>query len=335
MASNSPHSTAKALRFLLMSAAAGVAMAVSAAAGAWVQSRLDDRSDPSLSSVMAFQESRREAEYIRQNVSLLAAKVGDLQARLIAMDGLGRRVAETAGIAYTDPEIHAGLQQSFHEVNQDLQPELVPTLTAEALGRELDQLERELASGGERLRMLDTVLTHRAAMKETLPSLRPVDHPYLSSSYGWRRHPITGRHAMHEGLDFAAPRGTPIFAASGGVVTEARYVPGYGKMVEINHGNGLVTRYAHASSISVKLGELVTKGQQIARVGSTGRSTGAHLHFEVRIAGHPLDPTLFLEDVLPGDIVTPGHEVAMSSTSAGSSATTAGKPTGAASAATR
>lgn len=101
---------------------------------------------------------------------------------------------------------------------------------------------------------------------------------------------------MHEGLDFAAPRGTPILAASGGVVTEARYVPGYGKMVEINHGNGVVTRYAHASSISVKLGELVTKGQQIARVGSTGRSTGNHLHYEVRVAGYPLDPTLFLEN---------------------------------------
>jgi len=82
-------------------------------------------------------------------------------------------------------------------------------------------------------------------------------------------------------------------------VTEARYVPGYGKMVEINHGNGMVTRYAHASSISVKLGALVSKGQQIARVGSTGRATGAHLHFEVRVAGHPLDPILFLEDVLP------------------------------------
>src|SRR5690606_17041976 len=96
---------------------------------------------------------------------------------------------------------------------------------------------------------------------------------------------------------------------------EARYVPGYGKMVEINHGNGLVTRYAHASSISVKLGELVTKGQQIARVGSTGRSTGAHLHFEVRIAGHPLDPTLFLDGGQP-----PADELAEAPTTAVASA---------------
>src|SRR3546814_6252017 len=99
---------------------------------------------------------------------------------------------------------------------------------------------------------------------------------------------------MHEGLELAAPKGTPTHAASGGVVTEARYVPGYGKLVEVSHGNGLITRYAHASSINVKVGDLVEKGQLLARVGSSGRSTGPHLHFEVRMAGHPLDPTLFL-----------------------------------------
>ncbi len=99
---------------------------------------------------------------------------------------------------------------------------------------------------------------------------------------------------MHEGLDFAAPSGAPIYAASGGVVTQARFRSGYGNLVEIMHGNGLSTRYAHASSIKVKEGDLVEKGQAIALVGSTGRSTGAHLHFEVRMAGHPLDPALFL-----------------------------------------
>jgi murein DD-endopeptidase MepM/ murein hydrolase activator NlpD len=136
-------------------------------------------------------------------------------------------------------------------------------------------------------------------VEASLPTYKPVDYPYLSSSFGWRLNPVTGRHAMHEGLDFAAPKGTPIYAASGGVVTEARYVPGYGKLVEIDHGNGVVTRYAHASSITVKLGDVVEKAQQIARVGSTGRSTGSHLHFEVRVAGHPLDPTLFMAQPEP------------------------------------
>ena len=299
MGSVSSHSTAKVLRYLLIAASAGAAMAVSAVAGAWIQSQFDSGAayDIRLSeSVLA--DSAGDAAYIRQNVNLLANKVGDLQARLFAMEALGQRVADAAGVAYTDPELHTALQDSFAEANPDLQIAEEQATTAEALGRELDALDRALASGSERLEMLDAVMTQRTGQKESVPSFRPVDYPHLSSSFGWRRHPITGRHSMHEGLDFSAPKGTPIYAASPGVVTEARYLPGYGKTVEIHHGNGLLTRYAHASSISVKVGELVTKGQQIARVGSTGRSTGAHLHFEVRVAGHPLDPTLFIEDAL-------------------------------------
>lgn len=298
MSSNTSHSTAKALKLGLICIASGVAMAVSAVAGAWMQSQFDGGQQASaLRSGVVTEQSLQQADYIRENVGVLAAKLGDIQARLIAIEGLGRRLAGAAGVSYIEPEIQAGLEQSIIDMEAaSEQASWQQDWSAESLGRELDLLERRLAAGGERLGMLDTVLTQRAGLKESLPSLNPVDQPYVSSSFGWRRHPVTGRHAMHEGLDFAAPRGTPILAASGGVVTEARYVPGYGKMVEINHGNGVVTRYAHASSISVKLGELVTKGQQIARVGSTGRSTGNHLHYEVRVAGYPLDPTLFLEN---------------------------------------
>lgn len=299
MGSNSSHSTAKALRLALLSICAGAAMAVSAVAGAWVQSRLDTSPESGLEQRALAVQAQRDAGYIRENIGLLAGKVGELNARLIALDSLSQRVADAAGVAYTDPEIHEGLEQALLDVSAAAEPVSLDGWTAESLGQQLDRLERELAAGEERLELLDAVLTRRTGANEALPSLMPVDPPYLSSSYGWRRHPVTGRHALHEGLDFAAPRGTPIHAASGGVVTEARYVPGYGKMVEINHGNGLVTRYAHASSISVKLGELVSKGQQIARVGSTGRVTGPHLHFEVRIAGHPLDPTLFLDNGQP------------------------------------
>lgn len=297
MGSNIFHSTAKTLRLSLICIASGAAMAVSAVAGAWMQSQsAGGREAGALQGGLSTAQSLQQADYIRENVGVLAAKLGDMQARLIAIEGLGRRVAGAAGVSYIEPEIQAGLEQSLMDMEAAGEQALLQDWTAESLGRELDLMERELAAGAERLGMLDTVLTQRTGMKESLPSVNPVDQPYVSSSYGWRRHPVTGRHTLHEGLDFAAPRGTPILAASGGVVTEARYVPGYGKMVEINHGNGLVTRYAHASSISVQLGELVAKGQQIARVGSTGRSTGNHLHYEVRVAGHPLDPTLFLEN---------------------------------------
>ncbi len=288
-------SNGKYLRITVISLMAGAAMVVSAVAGAWVQSQLSVRPalDPEQSRVIAEQASRDSA-YIRENVSLLAAKVGDLQAKLISMDGLSKRVADVAGVSYTDPEIQANMEQSTVPVMDYITDEQGAAWSAQGLGQQLDSLSQQLSDQKDWFAMLDLVLTKRAGTEARLPTFSPVNYPYLSSSFGWRRNPVTGRHAMHEGLDFAAPKGAPIYAASGGVVTEARYVPGYGKLVEISHGNGLVTRYAHASSISVKQGDVVEKGQAIARVGSTGRSTGSHLHFEVRMAGHALDPTLFL-----------------------------------------
>lgn len=289
------------------------AMGASAVAGAWVQSQRTPA--PALSAeqerILAEQVSRDSA-YVRQNVNLLASKVGDLQARLIAMGGLSKRVADAAGVSYTNPEVQATLDHVAEPiVMDDITTPEGTSWSAEGLGRQLDTMTLQLSQQKDWFAMLDLVLTKRNGVEASLPTLTPVNYPYLSSSFGWRRNPVTGRHAMHEGLDFAAPKGTPIHAASGGVVTQARYVPGYGKMVEVSHGNGLVTRYAHASSINVKAGDLIEKGQMIARVGSTGRSTGSHLHFEVRMAGHPLDPTLFLApQQAPGQLVANASEAA-------------------------
>lgn len=246
-------------------------------------------------------QPERDAAYLRENLNLLAAKVGELQAKLVSVDSVGRRVAKVAGVAYTDPELAASLnapaqaEQVMDNLFTDRQPP--PALeSAEALGRQLDALQSRLLRQTDNLRMLDVALTRRSADQARLPSTMPVgDYPFLSSSYGWRRNPVTHRYAMHEGLDFAAPAGTPILAASGGVVLEARYQPGYGNTVEIDHGDGLITRYAHASKLLVKPGEVVSRAQEVALVGSTGQSTGPHLHFEVRLAGQPLDPRLFLE----------------------------------------
>lgn len=272
------------------------AMGASALAGAWVQSQRSPQPALSADQEKIFSEQMsRDSAYVRQNMNLLASKVGELKARLIAMDGLSKRVAEAAGVSYTDPEVQASLEQAaMPAVMDDITAEPGASWSAEGLGRELDTMAQQLVEQKDWFAMLDLVLTKRTGVEASLPTYMPVNYPYLSSSFGWRRNPVTGRHSMHEGLDFAAPKGTPIHAASGGVVTQARYAPGYGKLVEISHGNGLITRYAHASSITVKVGDLVEKGQFIARVGSTGRSTGSHLHFEVRMAGHPLDPTLFL-----------------------------------------
>lgn len=121
-----------------------------------------------------------------------------------------------------------------------------------------------------------------------------MDVPYQVSGFGWRIDPFNGRGAMHEGVDFAAPVGTPILAAAGGIVITAEAHPQYGNMVELDHGNGLVTRYAHASRLTAKVGELVKRGQKVAEVGSTGHSTGPHLHFEVREHGIAKNPSNFL-----------------------------------------
>lgn len=288
-------SNGKRLRTAVIALMAGAAMAASAVAGAWVQSQLGARPmlDAEQSRAIAEQASRDSA-YIRENVSLLASKVGDLQAKLITMDSISKRVADAAGVLYTDPEIQANLEPSATPVMDYITDDQGAPWSAQGLGQQLDSLSQQLSEQKDWFTMLDLVLTKRVGTEARLPTYSPVNYPYLSSSFGWRRNPVTGRHAMHEGLDFAAPKGAPIYAASGGVVTEARTVPGYGKSVQIAHGNGLVTRYAHASAINVKQGDVVEKGQVIARVGSTGRSTGSHLHFEVRMAGHALDPTLFL-----------------------------------------
>lgn len=251
-------------------------------------------------------QSMRDADFLRDNMNLLAAKVGVLQARLASIDGLGQRVARVAGVAYTDPEV--AQQLAAAPADAPRAPEATQAMDdlfteetslsappAEVLGRQLDQIQERLALQIDNFKLLDAALTRRSADQARIPTAMPItDYPYLSSSYGWRRNPVTGRLAMHEGLDFAAPSGTLILAASGGVVLEAKSYPGYGNMVEIDHGDGLVTRYAHASTLMVKQGQLVERGQPVARVGSSGRSTGPHLHFEVRLAGQPLDPRLFL-----------------------------------------
>lgn len=314
--------------FLLL---AVTALGVSALGGAWAHVRFF--SAPALlpqHEQALISHASRNSAYIRENIGMLAQKVGALQAKVAAVDGLTQRVAQAAGVHYTEPELVANLPVDVPgpDVNASMPPTprhaaapgvmddvtgvaidhfpALPAarggaevsdsyaLTAEGLGRQLDVLHAKLISQQDSLALLDLMLTRRTGVDASLPSVVPVADVTPSSSFGWRRHPITRRHSMHEGMDFAAPRGTPIYAAAAGVVTQARFRSGYGNLVEIVHGNGLSTRYAHASKLNVTEGELVDQGQLIALVGSTGRSTGPHLHFEVRMAGHPLDPALFL-----------------------------------------
>jgi murein DD-endopeptidase MepM/ murein hydrolase activator NlpD len=144
--------------------------------------------------------------------------------------------------------------------------------------------------------LFEARLLQKTMQAATMPSSMPLHTAYNSSSYGWRSDPFTGRATFHEGLDFTAETGTPIYAAASGIVLSASATSGYGNLVVVDHGSGLITRYAHTSQMLVHPGEKVEKGQLIAKVGSTGRSTGPHLHFEVRLNGDALDPRKYLND---------------------------------------
>jgi murein DD-endopeptidase MepM/ murein hydrolase activator NlpD len=225
----------------------------------------------------------------QQALDALFMQVGVLQANQQRLDALSRRVAGLAGFATDD--LHIVAEHSANTV-----PRAASGVHALArAGQQLLALQADLVKKTEQLTLFDLVLTKRAATLARQPTAMPIaSAAQLSSTYGWRRHPLHTEPSAHEGLDFAAPLGTPILAASGGVVRTAAFQGGFGNLIEIDHGDGLLTRYAHAKVLLVKKGDLVARGQLIARVGSTGLSTGPHLHFEVRKHDKPQDPRAYL-----------------------------------------
>ncbi len=233
------------------------------------------------------QASRTEA-LARADLSAMAVKLGEMQARIMRLDSMGERLAQQAGLK--PQEVPAG--SSGRGGPLVLFPD---DLSAKELQRHLDIVAQQIDTRADTFDLVEARLLDERTRLSLLPTALPVAGATSDwSGFGWRRDPITGQRALHEGVDFQADPGTPILAAAGGVVVGAQYHPAYGNMVEIDHGNDLVTRYAHASRLLVRTGAVVRRGQQIAEVGSTGRSTGPHLHFEVRTSGAAQDPARFL-----------------------------------------
>lgn len=227
----------------------------------------------------------------QQHLDALALQLGEIQARVMSMDALSDRLAKLAGVKQNNLESkqlpgRGGPQVDEHSISEAQLQQKITELTSDI------ELRRD------RLNELEALLLQQSMQKNTLPSASPVQVGYNSSSYGWRIDPFTGKEAFHEGLDFTAEVGTPIYAAASGIVTAAEQTPDYGKIVKIDHGSGIETRYAHTSLMLVKVGDRVEKGQLIAQVGNTGRSTGAHLHFEVRLNGAALDPRKYIQALL-------------------------------------
>jgi murein DD-endopeptidase MepM/ murein hydrolase activator NlpD len=238
---------------------------------------------------MNAEESRRSKAFVRENLNVMATKLGQLQAQLLRLDTVGARLAAMAGIK--PQEIKAIEARSDSRGG----PLVLPSVMSPAeLQQAVDALSRQLETKSDTIALIEAQLLEDRIRSNQLPTSLPVNAEWNASAYGWRIDPFTGERAMHEGIDFVAAPGTAISAAAAGIVISAEFHPDYGNLVEIDHGNGFTTRYAHASRLWVKAGQLVMRGQKIAEVGTTGRSTGPHLHFEVRMKGVAQNPGRFL-----------------------------------------
>lgn len=238
-------------------------------------------------------EVGKTRDMVRESLSNMAVRLGQMQGQLMELDSLGERIAGMAGVKVKDHKTSAAKDGRGGPLHR---PE---NLDADALQRALDDLSRQLEVRSETLTSLENRLLDERIRQIMLPTSAPVMEGQRSSNFGWRADPFTGQSALHEGIDFIAEPGTPIYAAAAGMVTRVERHPQYGNLVDIDHGDELLTRYAHASKIFVKEGEFVKRGQEVAAVGSTGRSTGPHLHFEVRIKGIAQNPARFLDKDLP------------------------------------
>jgi len=225
---------------------------------------------------------------VQERVDMLAARVGQLNAHVVRLDALGKRLADMADIDSQEFDFSATPASGGPESEGG-----VPVQSAE-LGGLLDQFESRLAQRESQLGVLEQLILQRELRLQTVPDGRPVRRGFLTSGFGMRQDPLSGELSFHRGVDFAGNRGDTVIAVGAGVVTFAAYKEGYGYMVDVTHGDGYVTRYAHNARLLVKVGDTVARGQALATMGSSGRSTGPHVHFEVLRNGLPVNPLSYI-----------------------------------------
>ncbi|SFK81851.1 Peptidase family M23 [Nitrosomonas aestuarii] len=256
--------------------------------------RYADRIDaPFLKALLVNPQEKRHQKIqsqLHDNLNMMATKLGQMQAQLMRLDALGVQLLESSGLELEDfmldqPPGQGGAYEDLH----------ADVVSMDELDRKLHELSMMLDERTDKLGAMEVLFRSERLSQRVLPTVMPVETDWYSSGFGFRFDPFTGKRAFHEGVDFAAKIGTPIHAAAGGVVVYSDRHSVYGKMVEIDHGDDILSRYAHASRLHVEVGQVVTQGQKIAEVGSTGRSTGPHLHFEIRHKDVPQNPSRFLK----------------------------------------
>ncbi len=234
-------------------------------------------------------QTQKTQEFVRDNLNSMAVKLGEMQAQLLRLDSLSERVSALAGIKTPEKLGDTKGGQGGPLVVLD-----VPLSPVE-LQREVDRLAQIVEQRSDNLTALESQLMEKRIKANLLPTMLPIEANHVGSTFGHRVDPIAGVNAMHEGIDFVAEPGTRVISAAGGVVSAAEFHPQYGNLVEIDHGNDFSSRYAHLSKMKVKPGQVIKRGQEIGSSGNTGRSTGPHLHFEVRYKGVAQNPARFLQ----------------------------------------
>lgn len=230
------------------------------------------------------EEARMNAQ---SDLDALAAHIGQMQANVTRLNALGQRLVVVSKLDSDEFDFeHKPAYGGPHEPDAG---------TAINLDTVLTDLNEQLQSREQQLSLLEDVIMRSELKKEARPAGRPIEKGWISSYYGKRTGPFSGKIEMHKGMDFAGKKGSNVKAVASGVVTWSGDRYGYGNLVEINHGNGYVTRYGHNESIVVKLGDSVERGQTISKMGSTGRSTGPHVHFEVLLNDRQIDPIRFVQ----------------------------------------
>lgn len=245
-----------------------------------------DQKSTSTESLYALQKIRHDQS---PQVFALTMKLAELQSQVLRLNALGERLADDANIPENEFNFQAAPPSGGPMMPTDGLDKNVDELLIE-----LNQLKDQLVNEEKQLKMLESLSLGHHIVDSSYLSGRPISKGWLSSYYGTRKDPFTGRPAMHKGVDFAGKEGTNVIATGSGVVSWAGERYGYGQLIEINHGDGFKTRYGHNKSLLVSVGDVVTKGQAIASMGSTGRSTGPHVHYEILRNNKQINPIKYV-----------------------------------------